>query len=641
MKIENYFYSVELDEQLRLTLSDKRFGGVWNSDAPFQLRYGHCWDFPLREHAEHSVECENGIMRIRFRKLDCFARFKENQYRRPLNVPDFLFEFEIRLEEETVVFAVNRIENLEEEDISLTFPNRLFRFSSGERVKCPVPCGYGAQLTFPESRREGFDITAAGSLNMTFFGILPEKKAGLAVHLKDYCDMNVHAEVNVVPGEVSFSPVFDFNALVSNYRRELRLTAMPAGSDYNRLAKWYRGIVKSEGRFVSLKEKIARSPEVEKLVGAVIWKHDVYATRNAPVPHSWSYFATAPERKSQEGLAANWTAYEIFDTAKANGFDRVCVYNAGWNRGGYDSMYPTRLPPNPERGTEAEFRAAAEYAHSLSEGYIFSVHDNYYECYRNSPEFPEEKISRDESGALRRGGIWRGGRAWHLCSDFSLEYAERDLPRIAELTGRGSIYLDVFGSAVPLSCFHPEHRHGQREDYASRRKVLKLAKQIFGSVATEQSPHEYCADIVDLGAFCPVGGTFLPQCRLPLIPVPLWQLVFHDSVLNYTADSESYGIGEGEYPAYCALYALLPTGFDAESLKQSREMRGTFTAEMLRHEFLTEPEFDGRRLHAVARTVFSDGTVVTANIGCTPFTLKNGRTLKTNEFFTERDGRPV
>ena len=109
-------------------------------------------------------------------------------------------------------------------------------------------------------------------------------------------------------------------------------------------------------------------------------------------------------------------------------------------------------------------------------------------------------------------------------------------------------------------------------------------------------------------------------------------------MLNYTADSESYGIGEGEYPAYCALYALLPTGFDAESLKQSREMRGTFTAEMLRHEFLTEPEFDGRRLHAVARTVFSDGTVVTANIGCAPFTLKDGRTLGTNEYFTERDG---
>ena len=64
MKIENCFYSVELDEQLRFTLSDKRFGGVWNSDAPFQLRYGHCWDFPLREHAEHSVECENGIMRM-------------------------------------------------------------------------------------------------------------------------------------------------------------------------------------------------------------------------------------------------------------------------------------------------------------------------------------------------------------------------------------------------------------------------------------------------------------------------------------------------------------------------------------------------------------------------------------------------
>ncbi len=130
-----------------------------------------------------------------------------------------------------------------------------------------------------------------------------------------------------------------------------------------------------------------------------------------PLPHDYSYFVTSPDGNSLEGRAANWSAAEIFETARKNGFDRVCVYNTGWNAGGYDGMYPTRLPPNPERGTPEAFCAAARDACSLSDGYVLSVHDNYYDAYRNSPEFSEEEIGRNDDGGLQRGAIWHGGRA--------------------------------------------------------------------------------------------------------------------------------------------------------------------------------------------------------------------------------------
>lgn len=631
MKIENNFYTVELSETLSLTIHDKRYGGLWHADAPFQLRYGGCWDFPLFEHAQHRVEANGHELQVCFSGLDCYARFKGHPYRRPQEVPPMLFRFTIRLEEDAgVEFAVDAIDGLGDEDVEVTFPFRLFACSTAEEAIWPIPSGYGVLLRFPETRQCAFDMPSAEAVNMPFYGILPKRTAGLAVYMKDGCDLHTHVEINCTAGVATCSPVFNFNARLANYRRRLRVFAMPPDSGYNRLAKWYRAIAASEHRLVTLEEKIRRNPEVEKLVGAVIWKHDVFCLDKPPLPHDYSYFVTSPDGNSLEGRAANWSAAEIFETARKNGFDRVCVYNTGWNAGGYDSMYPTRLPPNPERGTPEAFCAAARDARSLSDGYVLSVHDNYYDAYRNSPEFSEEEIGRNDDGGLQRGAIWRGGRAWLLCSECAVKYAARDLPQIAAMTGRGSIFLDVFGSAMPHRCFASGHPHGQREDYDNRRRILSMAKELFGSVATEQTPHDFCADIVDLGVCSPFGGAFFRQCPLPMTPIPLWQLVYHDCVLNYTPDSAFYESGNGEYLALCTLYCMLPTAFTPECRELSVRLRRAYVAEMLSHEFLTPPDFDGVRLHAVARTTFADGTVVVANLSHPDFEYC-GRVIAANQ----------
>lgn len=84
--------------------------------------------------------------------------------------------------------------------------------------------------------------------------------------------------------------------------------------------------------------------------------------------------------------------------------------------------------------------------------------------------------------------------------------------------------------------------------------------------------------------------------------------------------------------AFVALYCMLPTAFDSLNRRISFELRETFLAEMKHHEFLTTPEFDGnRRLHAVARTVFSDGMEVVANFHSEPF-LWRGVEIPENSF---------
>ncbi len=614
MKIENENFRITLSNALELSVEDRKHKSFWTANDPFRIVYGHCCAFSLPEHAQWEVIEKEKELHVLFRDLVYWARFPENPYRKPEHGPDLRFHFVIRLEADHIVFRTERVENPDREDCEVHFPNGLFRFHSSEKTQCPLPFGFGALLMFPQNARGGLRYGYSPA-NLPVFGILSAEHGGLAIYLKDYCDQQITLDVNrTTPGESQFRVEFLFREKIANYPRELHLYGMKRGADYNAFGKWYRGIVQSEGRFLPLTEKIRKSPEVNKLIGAVIWKHDVYSTRRSQRPHAYSYFVMKPEEAVYEKKSANWSAYEIFDKAKENGFDRVCIYNTGWNFGGFDSMYPTRFPPNPERGSEEEFHAAAEYGRSLSPDYIYSVHDNYYECYENSPEFHAAEMAHDTEGRLQRGYLWRGGRSVRLCTDFSMKYARRDLPRICGMLGRGSIYLDVFGSAHAVRCAHPDHPHGEREDLANRRSLFRYAKEIMGSVATEQQPNDYCADLIDLGAFGPISAEPWVSLGIDTVPIPLWQLVYHDSVLNYTAESSAYGAWGDEYMAYVALYCMLPTAFDARNHQISFELRNTFLAELVHHEFLTPPKFDREhRLQTIARTVFSDGMEIVAN----------------------------
>ena len=79
----------------------------------------------------------------------------------------------------------------------------------------------------------------------------------------------------------------------------------------------------------------------------------------------------------------------------------------GWINGGYDNRHPDILPAAPEIGGNEGLAACSRRVKAL--GWLFGLHDNYQDMYRDAPSWNEEYIikNRRRLSAQRRG---LGGR---------------------------------------------------------------------------------------------------------------------------------------------------------------------------------------------------------------------------------------
>lgn len=594
--LENEFFRIEITEDGSRLIIDTQCGCCEIKDYATTL-YGGCIYMVLPEHGKVQVSRAGNGLVITIDKLIWFARFPENGYLKPDPAPDFRYTFRIRLEGDEAIFTTDTPQGLDEEPQVIGFPKMPLRWDTAKQgTVVGTFNSLGTLFKFPDTRSG--DIEADSVLPVAGYF---NEHGGLGYYCSNLHDQVLHCSINQPQGTGMCGFYQEFVKGKSEYSREVRLKAFKPGSNYVSLAKWYRSVVKRENRFITLAEKIIASPEVGKLAGALIWKHNVYPKDTLPegIEKDYSLYVLDKQSGDTEGKPNNWTAKEIFDTAHTVGFDRVCVLNTGWNNQGFDSGYPTRFPVNPLRGTESDFTRAAKYGRSLSPDYIFCMHDNYNLVYRNSPEFNIEEICANSDGVPVQGGIWRGGRSYQMCSKCAYKYAQRDLPRIGEMCGRGAIYLDVYGCVDRLNCFHPDHPGNRREDAQGRIRIFQLAKKYIGAVATEGAPYDFAIPYIDLGAY-PVIRNYK---NFNTVPIPFFQLVYHDSLYNFAGLGVA-GVSGTEYINRVALYGMLPWDFSEASLQISRELRHAFTEEMVSHEFLNEQ---------VEKTVFSDGTEVIAN----------------------------
>lgn len=595
----------------------------FRAQAPFQLDWTGIPVTP--DNMNRQVTATENEIHIDFSNLRFAARFPGNSYCRPAPeyTPDFRFSVTLALQDEDLIVRISPVENIGSCSLKLLVAGNFFTASTQARGSLVLPVDFGTRIDFPriDVYSAVFQPSAAWSLPVHGFF---RENGGIGLWCEEP-DRDYAVSFNTdVSGTVSATCRLLYDA-ECNTSREMRFMLFHPGSDFRALARRCRQLRQASGRFRTLAEKAAEHPEVSRLPGTVFWKHNIYlAERPEGVEKTYSLYVARPGWNENEGLPNNWTAAEIFETAHAAGFDRVTACSTGWNHDGYDAGYPARLPVNPERGTEQDFKNAVDAAHRLSAGYTLSVHDNYIDAYEGN-EYHEEEMLQIIRGVPHTASVWQGGQAHFMCSESGLKYARRDLPRIAELTGRGCIYLDV-NAAVPLfHCRSAKHPLTRRQDEENRREIFRIAKQYFGAVAVEGCGTDHFADIIDIGAY---GGLHFSGLspRTPgaaAVPVPLWQMVYHDSVMNYFGEGYSPVHGS-EYRLYQALYTLLPTAFDEHSKRISTELRSACSAPMVDFEELIPRTVfrrdDGSfRTHGVARSVFGDGTEVIANFNETEF----------------------
>lgn len=452
-----------------------------------------------------------------------------------------------------------------------------------------------------------YDTVSYGrGLYMPWWGHM-KGDAALTVILETPDDGGCHFD-HPAGGPTTMGPMWLSSLGKLRYPRRLRICFIECGN-YVDCAKRYRQYVKRTGHFLPLTAKIARTPNVGKLIGSPVM-HTSILIHISPDSHYYSkdkpeenHFYTSFDTRAQE-------LQGLYD----RGIHRCYVHLDGWGFHGYDNLHPDYLPPAVDAGGWEGMKRLADTCGKL--GYVFALHDQYRDYYYDARNFDIKRAVMMENGERPYVCYWYGGKQTVLCSSFAPQYVRRNHEALKKqgITINGS-YLDVFAVVPPDECYDPDHPVTRTECLKYRAESLSIIKDLEGVVSSEE-PADWAIPYLDLVHHGPYPLDPGPGEGPAMgIPVPLFNLVYHDAlILPWSMGRGNWGIPEKDL-GY--LHGLLNAGIPYISMEPDKvefTQVATMTAlhkrcallEMTKHEFLDASK---RR----QRTTYSDGTTVTVD----------------------------
>lgn len=391
-----------------------------------------------------------------------------------------------------------------------------------------------------------------------------------------------------------------------SYPRTARMCFFEKGN-YVTLAKRYRRHVMESGQFVSLREKIAREPLVRELIGTPHIR--LHIKRNYR-PGAFRY-DNANQERNYHVVTFDQRAAEL-RKLKARGVDRLYVCLAGWPYMGYDRQHPDELPPAPEAGGWEGMKRFGDTLRELN--YLFVLHDQYRDYYTDSPSFQEQFAIHEEDdarppmvfpgtrfGQSKVGRIpymdyWDGGLMSYLSPRFHLGHLIKNYKLMFDHGVRPQgAYLDVYGYIPPDRDFNPQHPATRADSMKFRAACFRWVRHHLGLVGTEAAA-DWVAPYVDFGSANPGRGT--------AIPVPLYQLVYHDAIV--IPGGGPAGMLYGCAPPISTKAGEISDADLAQVRRAAALHARVGLLEMTNHEFLDKE-------YRKERTTFADGTTVTVD----------------------------
>lgn len=165
-------------------------------------------------------------------------------------------------------------------------------------------------------------------------------------------------------------------------------------------------------------------------------------------------------------------------------------------------------------------------------GYVFGTHDQYRDYYFRASTYDESSAIHLEDGSIPSHANWAGGNQTYLCATQAPYYVKRNFLELAAHDIKlDCAYLDVFTCNEPDECFEPHHKMTRKEclEFRSRCFAYLLSQNILSS--SEEVADWSVANLV----FCHYAPyDFMmrrPEEPKQGIPVPLFNLVYHDCVI--------------------------------------------------------------------------------------------------------------
>ncbi len=257
------------------------------------------------------------------------------------------------------------------------------------------------------------------------------------------------------------------------------VTLEPIGrGDASTVARAYRRVARERGFLVTL---AAKSGGKDRTAGRPTFR---FLGLQSFAPGTPPYHA-AEHRKVVEYSFAE-VAATVERLKRDVGVARATCVLSGWNRAGYDNQHPDVWPANPECGGNAGLMECRRRIGAL--GYLFGLHDNYQDIYRDSPSWDERVVARGPDGAVKAGGVWWGGQAYFLNTQAAYHLARRpaNLPMAERLLSPDLCYLDTMGASPLQEDFALDRRMGTADDLRWKRATARYARRTFGMFGTEE-----------------------------------------------------------------------------------------------------------------------------------------------------------
>ena len=392
------------------------------------------------------------------------------------------------------------------------------------------------------------------------------------------------------------------------YKRTMKMTFLE-DCDYNDLCKVYRNYAKEKGLFVTLKEKAAKNPLVDKFIGSAI-VHTGIKTHVSPD----SAYYDKENLEKNDFVVPFAKRREQMEKLKAKGLEKVYLHLDGWGDPGYDNKHPDYLPACVEAGGWEGMRSLSDRMKNLN--YMFAIHDQYRDYYFDAATYDQEFAMHNADGTRTEFCRWAGGWQTYICASQAPLYLKRNFTELfkqgIELEGT---YLDVFTCNEPDECIHPWHRMTRKECIEFRKSCFDylLAHDILPS---SEEIVDWAVPSVVTAHYGPYAFMLWPNQEPKGVPVPLFNLVYHECVvLPWLMDEESK---QGDYMLYALLNggaAYLDCEQEGEALDHQIEryqivaelQEKVARCEMVKHEFLDEN-------YKWQKAVYSDGTEVTIDL---------------------------
>jgi hypothetical protein len=501
-------------------ITDLRTGAVWHSN-PFQARFGE---------ATLKIDGQNRSVALN----QCLLQLKGNSliasFRPLVSPPSAVIRVTIQPGPigGSLMFHYEADANLAVESVRLLDQALWVTDLEKGCVAMPVREGLLIPADSGLSFTNRFDTYTYEGCHMAMAGIIRSNAAALITWNDPYTAVEItstQSQVSQLPGRQLLAT----SVTLRKSSRSLQIQFLDR-ANYVALAQAYRTSAQARNWSVPWAEKLKQHPEDAKLFGASNIK-------------LWSTLSRTMSEDSTKELSKkiNWTFDEAAQVAEhfKNDLkiDRCLFTIGGWIHRGYDNQHPDILPTAPECGGDTALADCSRRVRTL--GYLFCLHDNYQDIYRDSPSWNEDYIMKNSDGSLTRGGHWAGGMAYLTCAPKAVELAQRpqNLPAVKKLTDANSYFIDTTYATGLQECFDPKHPLTRAGDMQAKQALSDYAREVFGVFGSECG-REWALPHCDFfEGLTGVSGQGYHDAKLQektgAAIIPLFELVYRDGIAMY------------------------------------------------------------------------------------------------------------